>query len=268
MLIVRRVACAAVAATLSTLAPAAADAAVALTQGATYTQDFNTLAATGSTGTALPEGWLFAESGTNANNSYGVGTGSSNAGNTWSYGATGSSDRAFGLLASGSLVGQIGASFVNAGTGAINALQIAFTAEQWRNGGSNVPNTLSFEYSTDATSLTTGSWTAFSPLDVKSIVMAANNGVALDGNAAANRGLVSATIDGLSLASGQTLFIRWTDANDLGADDGLAIDDFSLTPVFATGAVPEPATWAMMIAGFGAVGAAMRRRRNIVAVAA
>ncbi|ARS27076.1 PEP-CTERM domain protein [Sphingomonas sp. KC8] len=27
-------------------------------------------------------------------------------------------------------------------------------------------------------------------------------------------------------------------------------------------AVPEPATWAMMIAGFGLVGAAMRRRRN------
>lgn len=28
-----------------------------------------------------------------------------------------------------------------------------------------------------------------------------------------------------------------------------------------TGAVPEPSTWAMMIAGFGVVGAAMRRRR-------
>lgn len=268
MLIVRRVACAAAVAALPMFAPAAANAAIALTQGATYTQDFNTLAATGSTGAALPDGWLFAESGTNANASYGVGTGSSNAGNTWSYGATGSSDRAFGLLASGSLVGQIGASFVNAGADAISALQIGFTAEQWRNGGSNVLNTLAFEYSTDATSLTTGSWTAFSPLDVKSIVTATNSGVALDGNAAANRGFVSATIDGLSLAGGQTLFIRWSDANDFGADDGLAIDDFSLTPVFATGAVPEPATWAMMIAGFGAVGAAMRRRRNIVAAAA
>jgi hypothetical protein len=29
------------------------------------------------------------------------------------------------------------------------------------------------------------------------------------------------------------------------------------------GAVPEPATWAMMIAGFGAVGFAMRRRQNV-----
>lgn len=30
-----------------------------------------------------------------------------------------------------------------------------------------------------------------------------------------------------------------------------------------TDAVPEPATWAMMIAGFGMAGAAMRRRRQV-----
>ncbi|TRW15286.1 PEP-CTERM sorting domain-containing protein [Glacieibacterium frigidum] len=30
---------------------------------------------------------------------------------------------------------------------------------------------------------------------------------------------------------------------------------------FSSGAVPEPASWALMIAGFGAVGVAARRRR-------
>jgi hypothetical protein len=30
------------------------------------------------------------------------------------------------------------------------------------------------------------------------------------------------------------------------------------------GAVPEPASWAMMIGGFGMVGAAMRRRRTAI----
>jgi hypothetical protein len=34
------------------------------------------------------------------------------------------------------------------------------------------------------------------------------------------------------------------------------------------GVVPEPATWAMMITGFGLVGAAMRRRKSIAAVSA
>ena len=37
--------------------------------------------------------------------------------------------------------------------------------------------------------------------------------------------------------------------------------------VFGTAAVPEPATWGLMIAGFGLVGGAMRRRRTGVAFA-
>ncbi|WP_294195782.1 PEPxxWA-CTERM sorting domain-containing protein [uncultured Sphingomonas sp.] len=38
------------------------------------------------------------------------------------------------------------------------------------------------------------------------------------------------------------------------------IDNINVTAV--RGAVPEPATWAMMIAGFGAIGFAMRRRQR------
>jgi hypothetical protein len=37
--------------------------------------------------------------------------------------------------------------------------------------------------------------------------------------------------------------------------------------VLSTGAVPEPATWAMMIAGFGIAGASLRRRKSAVAFA-
>lgn len=40
----------------------------------------------------------------------------------------------------------------------------------------------------------------------------------------------------------------------------------SISPLAA--AVPEPATWAMMILGFGLVGGALRRRRSTVALAA
>ena len=63
-----------------------------------YTQDFDTLTAApdGGTSEVLPNGWWLSEAGTNANTSYGVGTGSSNSGNTYSFGAAGSTERAFG----------------------------------------------------------------------------------------------------------------------------------------------------------------------------
>ena len=55
--------------------------------------------------------------------------------------------------------------------------------------------------------------------------------------------------------------------NSIVANHSLWFDQ-NLTPVTPpSGAVPEPATWAMMILGFGLVGAGMRRRRVRVAFA-
>ena len=49
--------------------------------------------------------------------------------------------------------------------------------------------------------------------------------------------------------------------NETGGVDVVAMDDFIYgEPVAASGAVPEPATWAMMIAGFGLIGGSMRSR--------
>jgi hypothetical protein len=42
-------------------------------------------------------------------------------------------------------------------------------------------------------------------------------------------------------------------------------ENWSGLTIGTTGAVPEPASWAMLIAGFGLVGAAARRRRAVVA---
>lgn len=49
-----------------------------------------------------------------------------------------------------------------------------------------------------------------------------------------------------------------------GTANFIAFDNVTLGSATATpgGAVPEPATWAMMIGGFGAVGASMRYRRR------
>src|SRR5690242_18238883 len=71
--------------------------------GSAYTQNFDTLASSG-TSSLVPDGWSFLETGTNANTLYSAGSGSGTAGDTYSFGATSSTERAFGGLQSGSLV--------------------------------------------------------------------------------------------------------------------------------------------------------------------
>lgn len=195
-----------------------------------YTQDFNTLASTGQSD-VVPLGWAFSELGTNANTTYTAGTGSSNAGDTYSFGSTGSSERAFGSLLSGSLIPMIGVAFTNNTGATISSLDVAYAGEQWRLGQSGRgPDRLDFEYNLSATSLTQASgWVDVNSLDFSSPVTVGTVG-ALDGNASANRTALSGTITGLSIAPGQTFWLRWADFNVSGSDDGLAIDDFSLTP--------------------------------------
>ncbi len=193
--------------------------------GTAYSQNFQTLATVG-TSDVLPDGWSLSETGANANAIYTAGDGSSNSGDTYSFGI--GSDRALGSVQSGSLLASIGACFTNNTGQTITSLDISFMGEQWRLGTVGRADRLDFQYSTDATSLTTGNWFHVDALDFGSPNTTAATG-ALDGNAAANRTAISASITGLSLASGATVFVRWADFNASGTDDGLAIDDFSLT---------------------------------------
>ncbi|HSV39945.1 MAG TPA: ExeM/NucH family extracellular endonuclease, partial [Nocardioidaceae bacterium] len=59
---------------------------------------------------------------------------------------------------------------------------------------------------------------------------------AKDGNAAANRTALTSQIAGLNIPSSATFWIRWADVNVTSSDDGLAVDDFSLTPRYVDGA--------------------------------
>ena len=223
-----------------------------------YFQDFDALANTG-TSSVLPGGFELAEAGANANNTYGTGTGSSNAGNTYSFGANGSTERALGGLRSGTLIPTFGIQLTNLLGRTITALNLSFLGEQYRLGTAGRADRLSFEYSTTATSLLGTGYIPLTTLDFVAPTTTGPLGV-LDGNLAANQRSVAGTIAGLELLAGQSIFLRFLDFDANGADDGLAIDNFRAEAV-TLGAVPEPSTWMMLIAGFGFIGAALRGRR-------
>ncbi len=229
--------------------------------GLSYTQDFNTLASTGESN-VLPVGWELNEAGTSVNvdGNYTAGAGSSNAGDTYSFGVGSNTERAFGGLQSGTLIPTIGAAFNNNTGATITSLEIAYTGEQWRLGTLSRSDRIDFQYSIDATSLTTGTNTDADALDFSSPTTTTGVGL-LDGNAAANRTALSSAISGLSIANGATFWIRWTDFNATGADDGLAVDDFSLTPRGTTiSPIPEPGT--LVLLGLGLAGLTAARGRK------
>jgi hypothetical protein len=191
-----------------------------------YSQNFDSLALSG-TSTVLPHGWAFIETGTNANTTYTAGTGSSNTGDTYSFGPSGNSDRAFGGLLSGSLVPTIGANFRNNTGSTITQLPIIYTGEHWRLGTRDRFDRLDFQYSVDATDLISGTWIDVDQLD---FITPDTSGIvgARDGNSTQSKTLLSHTILGLNIANASTFWIRWIDFNASNSDDGLAIDDFSI----------------------------------------
>jgi len=222
--------CAVLVTILVTLALASIAYAQAGFPGGTYTQDFNTLATSGTNNTSLPSGWTLTETGGGGrdNEQYAADDGGSNTGDTYSYGSDGSNERAFGELTSGTLQSIIGVQFQNNTGKIIGQLTISYICEQWRVGGSGNTDRMDFQYSTNATSLTTGTWTDVNDLDCSSTVTS-GSARAINGNDSANRTSRTATITGLSISDSLTFWFRWVSNDITGSDDGLAIDDFSMS---------------------------------------
>ena len=202
------------------------------TLGSPYTQDFTALGTASVTvaggdlnlHNAGLNGWFFGETGSAANTTVTAGTGSSNAGDSYHFGAAASTERALGGLLSGSLTSTFGFYFTNNTGATINNVAISYTGETWRIGATGRFDRLDFQYSTNATSLTTGTWTDFDGLDYQNTAAGA-----LASGSMLQSASISSTITGLNLLNGATLFIRWNDFNASGADDGMAVDGFSLT---------------------------------------
>lgn len=72
-------------------------------------------------------------------------------------------------------------------------------------------------------------------------------------------------LNGANGTAGSRITLASADAGIYGLRLFSSAPAFEVDNVTFSGAVPEPATWAMMILGFGLVGAAMRRRSSATA---
>jgi hypothetical protein len=213
---------------------------VNIAAGGSYSQDFDGLGTTAIasyTNNTTLAGWYITSAGLPVN------TGTNNANSVYNFGNTGTNpntDRALGAIST-STTHRFGLRLVNNGASAITALTISFTGEQWR---SNNAGNLTFDYQigTTVTSLSVGTWTAFSNLDFASL--ATSSGAAMDGNAPANRTAKSATL-AVSIPAGSEIFLRWSRIGS--SSPGLAIDDLTITAAGGNTAPSVSATAATSI---------------------
>jgi hypothetical protein len=250
--------------------PAILSAQIALSTAGTYTQSFDTLPVSGTivwTNNVTLPGWY-------AQRAVGpleivASTGSSTGGAFYNFGAAFSSERALGSLGSGT-TGSVawGVIFQNTSVNALVFTDFNYAGELWRRGATGKIDTLEFDYrlglmaATDLLAAT--GWTAANALDFSNPNTAGGTS-ALDGNNAANRTLLSATLN-LTLAPGQFVTFRWLDVDHSGADNGLAIDNVAISitapaPVGVVTAVPEPATSGWAVAAVLTTSIILRRRR-------
>ena len=244
----------------------AAPAAILFT--GSYTQSFNTLQSTpnvdANAGTApawtndttLP-GWYGGGS-QPLTAGYGVGDGSDNtmlgAGTVAvaSFGSTGNSDRALAPLKRNTSA-YIALALTNDTGLTLSEITVSYTGEQWRDNATQAAGLvgLDFAYQVGATDITSGTWTDVNALDF--VAPKTSNSGTLDGNLAANREAISSTITGLSLAGGQTIWLRWQQRGSGNNGSYVAVDDLSLSSP-----IPEPAS--LLLATVGGLLLLPRRR--------
>lgn len=232
-----------------------------------YTQTFDSLATAGTANawvndSTLP-GWsLFNVAGTalttyradntNTGSFYSFGTDSDRA-----LGGVGSGNAYFAAAPSGAVAGYIAAAFTNTGATALDSFTLSYSGEQWRNGGNTNAQTMTVQYGFGDSFATVSAWTSASSSFGWSSPVVGASAATVNGNVAGLVSNVGGTVSDLNWAPGQTLWVRWVETNDVGNDHSLAIDNVALS---VTSAVPEPSSYALLLAGLGVVGMLARRR--------
>jgi hypothetical protein len=126
-------------------------------------------------------------------------------------------------------------------TGAVlTSLDVTYTGEQWRNSAA-AAQTIAFSYLVGSPTVT-GSLAEFQTVGVAvpsldfTTPITGGAAAALNGNLAANRVTITFSITGLNVPNGTEIMLRWSDPDHTGADHGISIDDFSVTPMATSAA--------------------------------
>ena len=222
------------------LSPLSLFSQISMTTTGSHTQNFNTLATTGTTNAwtnnSTISSWYSQRTGTGT--TYEATTGTATAGNLYSFGSASNTDRAIGTVgSSNAAAGNFahGVLLRNTSGSIISSITVTYTLEQWRNGNNTTPNVVTFWYQTSTSTISsltpnnnTG-WTQVSALSTQSPINTGTAG-ALDGNATANKStLTNISIPSLSLANNSYIMLKWEDPDHTGTDHGLGIDDVTIS---------------------------------------
>ena len=213
---------------------------VSMSSTGNYTQNFNTLATTGSSiawaNNNTIVNWYSQRTGSGT--TYSADSGTGNSGTIYSYGTSNNADRALGTIGSGNAAAgnfAHGVLLRNISGIAITDIKVSYTLEQWRNGGNTTANTITFWYKISSSTISAlnpnnnNGWTQVTGLSLSSPINTSTS-AALDGNASANKVSASdVSIPSLSLADDDYLMLKWEDPDHTGSDHGLAIDDVTIS---------------------------------------
>lgn len=214
------------------------------------------------------------ENGFNGHQRFRMGTGQ-NTGSFWGFANSNDlAEKALGSIGSTTVAANganmyMGFHLTNGSGKTLNSFTVTYNGEEWRDGQGTTGETLSFDYSLDATDNNwagqqavgdpAAAFTAVPALNFTAPVVAGTgtSGTPVNGNVEGRVSDITATISGINWAPGTDLWLRWADPQLASlADDGLAIDDVRFS---AVSTVPEPTGLALL--ALGAVGLAGGRRR-------
>ncbi|MEN9349820.1 MAG: Leukotoxin [Bacteroidota bacterium] len=162
-------------------------------------------------------------SGSNAALNFATSSGSNATAGIFCYGATNGPTRGLGSLASSAGAYVFGIRFTNNTGTVIDQFEIEFTAAQWRKGGSGKAGEWTFLYATTGSNNVLDTVTKKDTTLNFTSVQTSTGTAALNGLLTVNQQQKKDTLFNLNWKPGEHLILKWQDKDDIGNDDGMAL---------------------------------------------